>query len=64
MLLRVLQPQARVIQAGARVLSGLSGNLRIPRQTAGSEASWRIDQREAPETNLELDDLELSVALR
>ncbi|MDP9966884.1 HK97 family phage major capsid protein [Variovorax paradoxus] len=60
MLLRVLRPQARVIQAGARVLSGLSGNLRIPRQTAGAEASWQTEQGEAPETNVELDDLELS----
>lgn len=60
MLLRVQRPQARVIQAGARVLSGLSGNLRIPRQTAGAEASWQTEQGEAPETNVELDDLELS----
>lgn len=60
MLLRVLRPQARVIQAGARVLGGLSGNLRIPRQTAGAEASWQTEQGEAPETNVELDDLELS----
>lgn len=60
MLLRVLRPQARVIQAGARVLGGLSGNLRIPRQTAGAETSWKTEQGEASETNVELDDLELS----
>lgn len=60
MLQRVLRPQARVIQAGARVLGGLSGNLRIPRQTAGAEASWQSEQGEAPETNVQLDDLELS----
>lgn len=60
MLLRVLRPQARVIQVGARVLTGLVGNLRIPRQTAGAEASWQTEQGEASETDVALEDLELS----
>ena len=60
MTLRVVRPQARVIEAGARVLSGLTGDLRIPRQTAGAVASWKAEQALADETNVTFADLELT----
>lgn len=36
----ILRPRTKVVQAGARVLTGLNGNVSIPRQTAGAAAYW------------------------
>lgn len=36
----VLRNQSSVMQAGATMLSGLSGNVKIPKKTAASAASW------------------------
>ena len=36
----VLRNQSSVMQAGATMLSGLSGNVKIPKKTAASSASW------------------------
>jgi len=36
----VLRNQSSVMQAGATMLSGLSGNVKIPKKTAGSSAGW------------------------
>tara|TARA_R110000803_G_scaffold21295_2_gene53768 strand:- start:2674 stop:4596 length:1923 start_codon:yes stop_codon:yes gene_type:complete len=36
----VLRNQSSVMQAGATMLSGLSGNVKIPKKTAASSAAW------------------------
>lgn len=36
----VLRNSSSVMQAGARMLTGLSGDVKIPKKTAGSSASW------------------------
>ena len=36
----VLRNSSSVMQAGARMLTGLSGDVKIPRKTAGAAASW------------------------
>lgn len=42
----MLRPRAKVLQAGAMTLEGLTGNVSIPRQTAASTAYW-ISEDEA-----------------
>ena len=54
------RPRSRVIEAGARVLTGLTGNVRIPRQTAGVEVGWKAEQGTADATDVNFDDLDLS----
>ena len=36
----VLRNESSVMQAGARMLNGLSGDVKIPKKTAGASASW------------------------
>ena len=38
--IEMLRNSARVLEAGATVMSGLQGNVDIPRQTAGATAEW------------------------
>lgn len=60
LLAEIDRPRSRVIEAGARVLTGLTGNLRIPRQTAGVSVDWQAEQGTAGETNVNFDNLDLS----
>lgn len=42
----LLRPRSRVIRAGATVLTGLTGNVAIPRQTAAASAYWIAENDE------------------
>lgn len=60
LLAEIDRPRSRVIEAGARVLTGLTGNVRIPRQTAGVSVGWKAEQGAADEANVNFDDMDLS----
>ena len=45
--IEMLRARARVIQLGARMLSGLQGNVTIPKQTAGATAYWLANEATA-----------------
>ena len=56
----VLRPAMAVRQAGARVLSGLRENLRLPRMTASGLPGWFAENSPMPTSTEQFDDLTLS----
>lgn len=58
-LIPVLRPRLTLEDLGATVLTGLSGNLDIPRQITASAAAWEGENTAADETNATLDKLPL-----
>jgi len=59
-LIPVLRPRLKTIALGARVLSGLTGNLDIPRDTTNWAATWKAENATAAELTAVLDDLNLT----
>ena len=59
-LIPVLRPRLTLEDMGATVLTGLSGNLDIPRQITASAAAWEGENTAADETNTTFDKLQLS----
>jgi HK97 family phage major capsid protein len=59
--IELLYNRSVALQMGARRLSGLTGNVTIPRQTAGSTAYWLTNEAtQATETNLTFDQVSLT----
>lgn len=56
----VLRKKARVVQAGARMLSGLVGNVDLPRQTAASSTYWVGEGSDVTESEAAFDKVTLS----
>jgi HK97 family phage major capsid protein len=56
----VLRPAMVVRQAGARVLSGLRENLRLPRMTASGTPGWFAENSPIPTTDETFDDITLT----
>lgn len=50
-IIELLRNRAKVAALGARILSGLSGNVSIPRQTGASTAQWLAETAEASQTD-------------
>ena len=59
--IELLRNKARVIQAGARLLSGLVGNVTIPRQTGASTAYWAAEGQAVTESEGSFDSTTLSL---
>jgi HK97 family phage major capsid protein len=57
--IELLRPVSVLIQAGARVLTGLVGNVNFPRLTAGGTAAWVAEGSAPSETTPALDVLSL-----
>lgn len=58
--IEVLRNKARVLQLGATVLSGLTGNVVIPRQTGASSTYWVAETGSVTEAEATFDQLALS----
>ena len=59
--IELLYNRSVALKMGARRLSGLTGNVTIPRQTAGSTAYWLTNEAtQATETNLTFDQVSLT----
>lgn len=58
--IELLRNRARVGALGAQMLSGLSGILRMPRQTAASSSTWLAEQGNATDSGMQFDDVTLS----
>lgn len=56
----VLRPKAKVLQAGARVLTGLTGNVAIPRQTSAAAAYWIAEDGEPTESQPAFDQVAMT----
>jgi HK97 family phage major capsid protein len=56
----VLRPAMAVRQAGARVLSGLTSNLRLPRMTQSGTPGWFAENSPIPTTDETFDDITLT----
>ena len=56
----VLRPAMAVRQAGARVLSGLRENLRLPRMTASGLPGWFAENSPMPTSTEQFDDLTMT----
>lgn len=56
----MLRPRAKVLRAGARVLTGLQGNVAIPRQTAASAAYWVTEDEAPTESQPAFDQIQMS----
>jgi HK97 family phage major capsid protein len=50
-IIELLRNRAQVAALGARILSGLTGNVSIPRQTGASTAQWLAETAEANQTD-------------
>ncbi len=48
----VLRPRMKVVELGARVLTGLNGNLSLRKQTAASVATWYAENGTASESDM------------
>lgn len=59
-LIPILRPQLQTESLGATVLSGLVGNLDLPRNNAAGAAVWEGEQDENAETNPSFDKISLS----
>lgn len=59
--IELLRNQARVIEAGARMLSGLVGNVTIPRQTGASTAYWTTEGGAFTESEGSFDSVTLAI---
>jgi len=58
--IEVLRNKARVVQLGARMLSGLVGNVDIPRQTSATTTYWVSEGADVTEAEAAFDKLSLS----
>lgn len=58
--IEMLRPRSVVMTLGARVLSGLVGNLDIPKQIAGSTATWIAEGADSVEDDLKFGNLTLT----
>lgn len=58
--IEVLRNKARVLQLGATVLSGLTGNVVIPRQTGASSTYWVAETGAVTESEATFDQMALS----
>lgn len=56
----MLRNKAKVIEAGARVIDGLMGNIAIPRQTSAATAYWVAEGTEPTESAPAFDQVSLS----
>jgi HK97 family phage major capsid protein len=59
-LIPLLRNRTAVLQAGARYISGLVGNLSMPRQNAPATVSWNTEIAPLTESDLKLDNVVLS----
>jgi len=59
-LIPLLRNRTAVLQAGARYMSGLQGNLQMPRQYAPSTISWNTEIAAVTESDLSMDAVTLS----
>lgn len=59
-LIPLLRNRTAVLQAGARYISGLQGNLLMPRQNAPSTISWNTEVAPVTESDLNMDSVTLS----
>lgn len=59
-LIPLLRNRTAVLQAGARYISGLQGNLLMPRQNAPSTISWNTEVAPVTESDLAMDSVTLS----
>jgi HK97 family phage major capsid protein len=59
-LIPLLRNRTAVLQAGARYISGLQGNLLMPRQNAPSTISWNTEIAAVTESDLAMDSVTLS----
>lgn len=58
--IELLRNKAKVMQLGARMLSGLVGNIEIPKQTGGGTAYWVAEDTGTTESELVLGQLTLA----
>lgn len=58
--IEVLRKKARVVQAGARMLSGLVGNVDLPRQTSATSTYWVGEGADLTESEAAFDKVTLS----
>jgi len=58
--IEVLRNKARVVQLGARMLTGLVGNVDIPRQTAATSTYWVTEGADITEAEAAFDKISLS----
>ena len=56
----MLRNSARVLEAGATVMSGLTGNIDIPRQTAGAAAEWLAEDDAITPSDMNFDSVLLT----
>jgi HK97 family phage major capsid protein len=56
----ILRPAMAVRQAGARVLTGLTSNLRLPRMTRGGQPGWFAENTPIPVTDEAFDDVDMT----
>lgn len=56
----VLRPRAKVLQAGAKVMTGLNGNVAIPRQTGAGAAYWVSEGDEPTESQQAFDQVQMT----
>jgi len=59
-LIPALRPRLKTIELGATLLSGLTGNLDIPRQTAVASASWKAENAASDESDATFDKISLT----
>lgn len=59
--IEVLRNKSRVMELGATVLSGLVGNVVIPRQTAASSTYWTAESSNTTESEATFDQVSLSM---
>lgn len=59
-LIPALRPRLKVIELGATLLSGLQGNLDLPRQTAVASATWKAENAAAAESDATFDKISLT----
>ena len=58
--IELLRNRMIVVQMGATVLEGLTGNVAIPRQTGANTANWSTEQGSVTESNATFDSITLS----
>ena len=56
----LLRPKAKVLQAGARVMTGLNGNVAIPRQSGTGSAYWVTEGNEPTESQQAFDQVAMT----
>lgn len=58
--IEILQNRLAMTEAGATMLTGLEGNIAIPRQTGGAAAYWLAENGEASESSATFDQIALT----